>query len=331
MQQLGLDAFQVGFVLVGAWLGSQTKSSRACRFAFLALLGLGSIYLGWAGLNMVSPEVARLSPINASGRQALAIAYCLTAIASGLLLMPSTRRIVMRTFGWDLQAPERILGTWLFIIMLFVNVTLLLIASSYTIMLVANGAGHNNPLVNEVARELSYLIIAIVGAGLYFRRSLPAVIERLGLDELCFEWERTLAVAGIVGGGVLLSVLGASILKHYDIAAYNSLRFTINSSLPYNDGNMAQIVILALAVGLVAGIGQEILFRGLLQPTFGLLPTTLLYTALHSQYGLSPAIALVFVSGLAFGWLRQRYSTWAAIIAHIACTTLCIVLWWTIV
>ena len=46
-----------------------------------------------------------------------------------------------------------------------------------------------------------------------------------------------------------------------------------------------------LTLGLAAGIGEETLFRGALQPRFGLLITSLLFALLHSQYGITPFYA----------------------------------------
>jgi uncharacterized protein len=74
----------------------------------------------------------------------------------------------------------------------------------------------------------------------------------------------------------------------------------------------------AVTIGLSAGIGEELLFRGALQPRFGLGITTLLFTVGHVQYELSPALLSVFVIGLVLGIIRQRYNTTVAIIIHAA-------------
>ena len=72
--------------------------------------------------------------------------------------------------------------------------------------------------------------------------------------------------------------------------------------------------LLAISVG----IGEEILFRGALQPVFGIVITSLLFVALHTQYAFTPAAGILFVVSLGFGLLRARASTTAAIIAHAA-------------
>ncbi|NUM50267.1 MAG: CPBP family intramembrane metalloprotease [Flavobacteriales bacterium] len=70
-----------------------------------------------------------------------------------------------------------------------------------------------------------------------------------------------------------------------------------------------------------AGIGEEILFRGALQPLFGLWPVAIVFVAIHgylnpfdwklSIYG----IYMVFISA-GFGYLFSNFGIWAATSAH---------------
>jgi uncharacterized protein len=59
-----------------------------------------------------------------------------------------------------------------------------------------------------------------------------------------------------------------------------------------------------------------LLFRGALQPIFGNLLVSLFFTLLHSQYTFTPASLIILVVSLAFGYVRQKYSTSASIVAH---------------
>ena len=49
---------------------------------------------------------------------------------------------------------------------------------------------------------------------------------------------------------------------------------------------------------------------------FGVFVTSLLFTLLHPHYGMSPALFILFAVSIGFGFLRQRFSTTAAIICH---------------
>jgi len=71
----------------------------------------------------------------------------------------------------------------------------------------------------------------------------------------------------------------------------------------------------AVILGLLAGVPEEILFRGALQPTLGLLVTSLVFGALHAvtfAYFIYAGIAGMFLGALAL-W---RGALWAPIAAH---------------
>ena len=72
----------------------------------------------------------------------------------------------------------------------------------------------------------------------------------------------------------------------------------------------------SLALSLIVAIGEEIFFRGALQQVFGIWLTSLLFAVIHTQYTLTPATLIIFVTALALGWLRNRYSTSASIVGH---------------
>ena len=69
-------------------------------------------------------------------------------------------------------------------------------------------------------------------------------------------------------------------------------------------------------IGLSAGIGEELLFRGALQPRYGIVLSSVLFALLHSQYGFSFITLSTFLLGCTFGLLAKRYGVIHAIIAH---------------
>lgn len=81
----------------------------------------------------------------------------------------------------------------------------------------------------------------------------------------------------------------------------------------------------ALLLGLVAGIPEEILFRGAIQPLIGLAGASLLFGALHA---LTPAY-FVYASAAGFllgGLAIWRGGLWAAIAAHVVIDALMLLL-----
>jgi membrane protease YdiL (CAAX protease family) len=72
----------------------------------------------------------------------------------------------------------------------------------------------------------------------------------------------------------------------------------------------------ALLLGVSAGVGEELLLRGAVQPRFGIILTSLLFALLHVQYGLTFVLIGLFLTGALLGIERKRYGTTAAIITH---------------
>ncbi|MBN2304887.1 MAG: CPBP family intramembrane metalloprotease [Anaerolineae bacterium] len=73
---------------------------------------------------------------------------------------------------------------------------------------------------------------------------------------------------------------------------------------------------LAFLLAATAAVGEEIAFRGALQPVFGFWPTAIIFALTHAQYTLTPAWLIIFGVAVGFGWIRQRYNTTVAILTH---------------
>ena len=154
--------------------------------------------------------------------------------------------------------------------------------------------------------ELPLLAIGLAGAGLAVFRDPRQAISRLGLARPTW-WQAAAAVAVVI----LLSFLdrGADLLTYllmprsYD--AINAILDKANGGLP-----------VGLLGAVMAGICEETLFRGALQPRAGLAIAAMLFASGHLYYGATPILVFVIASGLAYGWLRQRMNLTTAILAH---------------
>jgi uncharacterized protein len=72
----------------------------------------------------------------------------------------------------------------------------------------------------------------------------------------------------------------------------------------------------AVLVSVAAGVGEELLFRGALQPRVGVGPSAALFAVLHVQYQL-PGMLMIFVVGVALGALKRRTATTFTILVHV--------------
>lgn len=161
-------------------------------------------------------------------------------------------------------------------------------------------------LLSLAATAFIYLALATLATGWLIRRDRGAVLRRLGLRRPTLpDW-----LAGFIFGALLCAsmTVAAQMAPPGGIAeraGASTLFHILKNSLPAT-----------LLVAILAATGEEIFFRGALQPVFGLLISSLVFTATHVHYGPSPALLILFFVSLGFGLLRWRFNTGVAIIAH---------------
>jgi membrane protease YdiL (CAAX protease family) len=85
-------------------------------------------------------------------------------------------------------------------------------------------------------------------------------------------------------------------------------------------------VLFALLVGVGAGLGEETLFRGAVQPVLGIAATSVLFASMHVQYGPSLLLVYVFLLSVGLGSLRKYINTTASFLAHAGYNSLGIIL-----
>jgi membrane protease YdiL (CAAX protease family) len=154
-----------------------------------------------------------------------------------------------------------------------------------------------------------FLIFALVGVGLFVRRDLRHTVVRLGLHRPT--WKHLLVAAAIT---VALLALNYGINMLWEVVDPTSYEL-VNQVTENLYGSLTTLAG-GIVLGLSAGISEEILFRGAIQPRLGLLLATLLFSVGHLQYGLTPAMLQIFVIGLVLGWVRKWANTTTSIVIH---------------
>jgi membrane protease YdiL (CAAX protease family) len=191
---------------------------------------------------------------------------------------------------------------------------------SYTVVSLIAGGGVEGlaeaiedggvPAAETLFQNALWVIAALLGAGMFLRRTPAETMQRLGLRV-----PGVMDVALGIGMGFLLyGVVLASGLVWLTLTPAEQMaqQSAVSEALAASVTTLPQALLLSLPVA----IGEEIFFRGALQPVLGLVPTSLFFTALHAQYGFTPALVSLFVVGLALGVLARRRGTVAAILAH---------------
>jgi len=154
---------------------------------------------------------------------------------------------------------------------------------------------------------VGYLLLALGGVGFGVRRDLRSSLERLGVRAP--KPAHLLAVIAGVAGLALLNVAGEAIQRHWFPGLWradNAISKMLARGL-----TPAHIVLL----GLSAGIGEEIVLRGGLQPRLGIVRTALVFASLHIQYSWF-GMSLVFLLGVTLGLIRRHTNTSVAMIVH---------------
>ncbi len=156
-----------------------------------------------------------------------------------------------------------------------------------------------------------HLAAALLGVGWLVRRRLPDVGRRLCLPRPTLR-EALNSIA--IGAGLwILATAAVTIWEHRTPAdVFMQQTEPARQYFQVFSGSIAAALLLAV----IPALSEEILYRGALQPVFGVFLSSLFFTAVHLQYALTPALLILFGVSLGFAWLRWRFHTSAAIIAH---------------
>jgi membrane protease YdiL (CAAX protease family) len=154
------------------------------------------------------------------------------------------------------------------------------------------------------------VVIPILGIGLGMRRNVWQALKRLGLGAPTFEglMVSSAAIIGLFIFVVMLSAIWMGLVSEETFKQQTEASDAISNSV--------SSIGLAFVLAMTAAVGEEIAFRGALQPIFGLWPTAIIFTLTHVQYTLTPAALIILGVALVFGWIRQRYNTTTAMIVH---------------
>jgi hypothetical protein len=315
MEVLLAVVIMVGVVLLANRAERHVELRGLLNVTLLILNGLFAAGFGFA------PEGTPLVALLAFGFAGAATLLLFGPIRARLAPLFPARRVidqgqdVGQTVGFDPASPLQM--TALILCLYLVGDTLLSFAlaggMSGLVQEYGTSGGDANGLVSPatlVTQMCLFLIFAILGTGLGTRRSLPETLARLGL--------RAPTLHELAAGvGVAFALLCAE----FAIAIiWESL---VPESVLQNQTQFSGLIIssistltMAFLLSFTSAVGEEIAFRGALQPIFGLWPTAIIFALTHIQYTLTPAVLIILLVGLGLGWLRQRYNTTAAITAH---------------
>ncbi len=280
-----------------------------------AFTGLGLLLTATSG---GAPGPERLAFVAAGGAALLA-----GVLGAGLCVPPLRRLMGGRLKNAFWADPPIFLALWLFVVVLANNAVSFLIFTQEPDVSRLFPGGRLSP-GTILTSQLPFVAVALFGVGLGVRRSPRETLARLGYGPIS---SKQLGVVVLfIGAALALSVAADALFAELQPDLYRKVG-ELSDSL-FNPVGLSPFsaVLFGLLIGVGAGLGEETLFRGAVQPVLGILPTSILFASMHVQYGPSLLLGYVFLLSIGLGLLRRRINTTASFLAHAGYNSLAIIL-----
>jgi membrane protease YdiL (CAAX protease family) len=154
------------------------------------------------------------------------------------------------------------------------------------------------------------IVLPLLGVGFILRRNVPETFKRLGIVRPT-PTGMGVAVAATIGLFIFVTIAGVAWQMLVSEETYDE-QTEASNALSESIDTIGMVFLLAI----LAAVGEEIAFRGALQPVFGLWPTAIFFMLVHLQYTLTPASLIILGVSVTFGWIRQNYGLTVAMLTH---------------
>ena len=325
MQYLLSSLALIVFIGILALLAQWSRKSRGAEITLLIVLVFASLLLlatgGLLALLWTSGQVSSEVYL----QRLLVVAAVSVAIAGSLglaLCIPTLLKIVRGgPNGGFWTDPPIFLALWLFVAVLANNVVSIIgFEQLNQVGAFSLGTGGRIPPVAILASQLPFVVIAVLGVGAGIRRGLRETLARLGYSPITFMHLGIVVLLIVVA--FALSVAADSLFSQLQPDLYRQVGEVSNTLFNPKGLSPLSAVLFALLIGVGAGLGEETLFRGAIQPVFGIPATSVLFASMHVQYGPSLLLGYIFVLAIGLGLLRRYINTTASFLAHAGYNTL---------
>jgi membrane protease YdiL (CAAX protease family) len=315
-------------ILVGllALVAQWSRKNRMAEISLLIVLAFVSLLLLATGALLGAVWIWGQAPAEV---QKLLAVSSLPIAGSGLaglaLCFPMLRKIVRHEPNGEFWTnPPIFFGLWMYVTVLLSNNLIGIVGfeqlNQIEAFSLATG-GRISP-VTVLANQLPFLILAVVGVGAGIRRSPRETLARLGFGPISI---RQIGVAVLfIVGAFALAVAADHLFSILQPGLYRKVGEFSGPLFNPKGLSLVSAVFFALLIGIGAGLGEETLFRGAVQPVFGITATSVLFASMHVQYGPSVLLGYVFVLSVGLGLLRRNFNTTTSFLAHAGYNTLSI-------
>jgi len=342
MTLLGIALILALIYLANSYQASKFQYRNFINIALLGIVGAGAVLVLLVILTALAPMLTSLEPQTAQTAvqelpnvnmndafDFLVFSIILSLISIAVIFSGRVRKFIQRYLirsDGDLRRynADSIVHTTAIVLAIFliINTFANFVAIGGMEGLADEFAQQGFGAVDMLTNLLLYFAAALLGVGIFTRRSFPDVMERLGIHwPTKGTWKtwfvnglRNIAIGALVGFGifwiqVVLGILWQLSSSPETIAQQTSAAQELFTSV---SGSL----FLGFLLAFTAGVGEELLFRGALQPIFGNLLVSIFFMSLHAQYILTPASLILLLVSLVFGLLRTHYTTMSSMMAH---------------
>lgn len=287
------------------------RNRRIEKLAFGAFLFLTSALILFLGTMfvLIPPGVYRQAAdisINLLNTRTVGLVLMITGGWAMVLSVGRVRQILARIMPLNPESPVHSLA-------LVLSVYLM----GYSALLLSQGglsglaeSAEPAPLYILVFSELLFAVVALFGVGFVLRRRGRELARRLGLER-----PQPIQILVAVSLIIILVMLQACAGLIWGILnpEQSEILEDVSATLLTEIDTVWEWFVIALATG----IGEELLFRGALQPALGLGFTSILFALIHIQYGYTPVTLFIVLIAIVLGVMRRYYSTTITIFVHV--------------
>jgi membrane protease YdiL (CAAX protease family) len=295
-------AFVPGLLLL--LLANYAEKRKEYRILTQIFLGLCVMLVALYGLLIASMSGSEALK-GYDNAEALGYGVALTGILALPLFLRPVRGAISKAISID---PENWLhATALVFAILLVGISL---ATALSTDVVKLGKESGIDTSGIISQDAVFALASLIGVGWLVRRDWKKTAERLGLRlPTLKDVGMSLAFLGIL----LLIMLAGGLADKVVNQRPDSLSLKDDPTIKI----LGQITVAAAVVlALGAGIGEELLFRGAMQPRFGIALTSLVFALIHVQYLDVISMATLFAVSVVLGYERRIASTAACVITH---------------
>lgn len=233
------------------------------------------------------------------------IALFIISIASLLIFIKPIRRLISRSIAIEPDNNVHTISLSLSFLVFYIYVL-----TAFSLEQLIQDSNQGATISSLWTQDILLALTAFFGVGWLQTRNTKETLARLGLVRPT--WKMVFIGISFALGFVLVNIFLEQIASILGFGIDPNVDKITNQQL----GPLFETIPGILTLGLAAALGEELIFRGAMLPKFRLLYTSILFTLVHANYGLSVATLIVFILAITLGILRIRHSTTLTMITH---------------